>query len=102
MQFFGAMCTGTCHSVPLSEGNLIESVKIISISLLIPGMSRYQYADIMALLDSLGRLQASSLYRKYRPKVQGISGHASEWSVGNNKIILTLNCLNFIWHQTVK
>ena len=42
-------------------------------------MSRYQYADIMALLDSLGRLQASSLYRRYRPHVSGISGHAAEW-----------------------
>ncbi|XP_076066395.1 vacuolar protein sorting 13C isoform X3 [Oratosquilla oratoria] len=43
------------------------------------GMSRHQYRDIMALLDSLDRLKLSSLYRKYRPSVSRVSGHAKEW-----------------------
>ncbi|XP_042203320.1 vacuolar protein sorting-associated protein 13-like isoform X2 [Homarus americanus] len=43
------------------------------------GLSRHQYSNIMALLDSFDRLKISSKYRKYRPAISGIKGHAREW-----------------------
>lgn len=43
------------------------------------GLSRHQYATMMALLDSLDRMKLSSLFRKYRPNCKTIKGHPREW-----------------------
>lgn len=43
------------------------------------GMSRCQYSDVMALLDSFDRLRISSKFHKHRPAVTGIKGNAYYW-----------------------
>lgn len=43
------------------------------------GLTRHQYSDLMALLDSMDRMRLSSMYRKYRPSVTGIKNNARHW-----------------------
>ncbi|KAK7070439.1 hypothetical protein SK128_013369 [Halocaridina rubra] len=43
------------------------------------GLSRQQYANAMALLDSLDRMKLSSTFRKFRPPVKTIQGHTTAW-----------------------
>ncbi|KAK8753079.1 hypothetical protein OTU49_002398 [Cherax quadricarinatus] len=43
------------------------------------GLSRHQYSNIMALLDSFDRLKVSSKFRKFRPAINRIKGNARKW-----------------------
>ncbi|KAK3890033.1 hypothetical protein Pcinc_005997 [Petrolisthes cinctipes] len=51
----------------------------VVMELLAIGLSRHQYSNIMALLDSLDRLKTSSQFRRYRPASREIKGNAREW-----------------------
>nr|XP_045626468.1 vacuolar protein sorting-associated protein 13C-like isoform X1 [Procambarus clarkii] len=43
------------------------------------GLSRHQYSNAMALLESFDRLKISSKFRKYRPAFSRIKGNARAW-----------------------
>ncbi|RZF46695.1 hypothetical protein LSTR_LSTR002558 [Laodelphax striatellus] len=42
-------------------------------------ISKLQYRDIFALVDSLDRMRRAALYRKYRPQVNTFRGHYKLW-----------------------
>ncbi|KAJ9578225.1 hypothetical protein L9F63_005555, partial [Diploptera punctata] len=42
-------------------------------------ISRFQFHDLIDLLESFGRLSRAAPYRKYRPFVSGYKGHYKEW-----------------------
>ncbi|XP_039291061.1 vacuolar protein sorting-associated protein 13 [Nilaparvata lugens] len=42
-------------------------------------ISKLQYRDIFALVDSLDRMRRAALYRKYRPQVNSYRGHYKLW-----------------------
>ncbi|XP_043195691.1 vacuolar protein sorting-associated protein 13-like [Amphibalanus amphitrite] len=43
------------------------------------GVTKYQYRDMMELLQSMERMTLAQPYRKYRPQVTQYHGHAAEW-----------------------
>lgn len=43
------------------------------------GISKAQYRDIIALVESLSRMARAAPFRKYRPNLQEYKGHAKEW-----------------------
>lgn len=43
------------------------------------GINKCQYRDIIALVDSMGRMTKGLPYRKYRPNITEYKGHYHEW-----------------------
>lgn len=43
------------------------------------GISKFQYRDIIALVDSMDRMTKATPYKKYRPNLNVYRGHYKEW-----------------------
>ncbi|KAG8230080.1 hypothetical protein J437_LFUL009199 [Ladona fulva] len=59
-----------------SEPKVHVKVEMQELSL---GIGKYQYQDVVQLLDAFERLENAARYRKYRPNVEGYRGHYREW-----------------------
>ncbi|XP_037079411.1 vacuolar protein sorting-associated protein 13-like [Pollicipes pollicipes] len=52
------------------------------------GLTKYQYRDLMELLQSMERMTLAQPYRKYRPQLREYKGHAREWWLFAYKCVL--------------
>jgi hypothetical protein len=57
--------------------SLIPSVSPITV--LLPGVSKMQYRDLVKFLESMDRMARASPYRKYRPFISKYRGYYKTW-----------------------
>ncbi|PSN37570.1 hypothetical protein C0J52_12647 [Blattella germanica] len=63
---------GSNYTIPKVELSLdMEGLSV--------GIGRFQYHDIMDLMESFNRMLRAAPYRKYRPFVSSFKGHYKEW-----------------------
>ena len=72
-----AVDVGTVHYDRLSRVMTDSDTSLRS-----SGVTKYQYRDMMELLQSMERMTLAQPYRKYRPpQLTQYRGHATQWSV---------------------